>query len=367
MHTLKCSTVSSSLLKPLDFNSMGNYSLYIVLLQIALDTFYWNPLMHLVVWGSILAWFVVIPITSSETLYGDFFQYGGVAYEVMSSPNFWFYLPLAAIIALLPTIVYRFINLYRQPTYVDFVRLKEKKEGKKLFKRKKLAQRSRSRHSVNRTGYAFSHQHGFGALISSGHIFGMNKAHVSAEHNKRHSRLTSASPAFPEFMGSGDHRSSSVSVSQAVTKVRESNVKIDVVETDTVCSNTAADTAAVANLSVEVHEMSPPPPYTEEMEMVVRTDRERDGSVEQTDLVIVPHVSIPGLVESPDASKDREQHEMSPVEQTDSAIVPPASIPGLVDSPEVTEDKKPEDPVEVALGADAVGEGEDKEHILDVV
>lgn len=359
--------------------------------------------MHLVVWGSILVWFILIPITSSEVLYSDFFQYGGVAYEVLSSPNFWFYLPLAAIIALLPTIVYRFVSLYRDPKYVDFVRLKEKREGKKLFKRKKMTSRSRSRHSMLRTGYAFSHQHGFGALISSGHIFGMNRDRVSAERTKRYSQLTLEPPDF-------DHP---VSMSQAVTvtRARESKVKIDVVEAET--GNTAAanaDTAvamnvdAVASLSVEVHTMSPP---TEELEMVVRTDRDstqRDSSVEQTDLVIVPRVSIPGLVESPDATNAElpavtmdeetedlaetptnlpvEVHEISPpgptdpemdmvthtdsVEQTDSAIVPPVSIPGLVESPDVTKEDKepPEEPAELAVGlGGAVDEEEDKPEI----
>ena len=38
------------------------------LLQIALDTFHWNPIMHFSVWGSIIVWFVVIPITSTEAI-----------------------------------------------------------------------------------------------------------------------------------------------------------------------------------------------------------------------------------------------------------------------------------------------------------
>ena len=38
-------------------------------------------------------------------------------------------------------------------------------------------------------GYAFSHQEGFGALITTGHIFGMNKDSVEGEHQRRYSRF----------------------------------------------------------------------------------------------------------------------------------------------------------------------------------
>lgn len=150
--------------------------------------------MHVLVWGSILVWFVIIPITSTGAFYGSFFRYGGVAYEVLNTAAFWFYLPIATVVALFPTIVSRLIALYREPAYIDFVRLKEKKEGKKLFKRKKM---SRSAHggTLKRSGYAFAHQEGFGDLITTGHIFGMDEGNVAAEHLRRRSVLLSASPS----------------------------------------------------------------------------------------------------------------------------------------------------------------------------
>ena len=149
--------------------------------------------MHLFVWLSILAWFIVIPITSSGLFYSDFFQYGGVAYQVMATANFWFYLPLTTIIALIPTIVFRLVKLYRQPTYVDFVRLKVKSEGKKLFQQKRMRIVSTMMKQSQRSGYAFSHQEGFGALISSGHIFGMNENNVESEYRRRYSQIRSPS------------------------------------------------------------------------------------------------------------------------------------------------------------------------------
>ncbi len=147
--------------------------------------------MHLFVWGSILIWFVVIPSTSSPFFYSDFFQYVGVAYEVMSTPNFWFYFPLATVVALAPTMLFRLYNLYRHPTFIDYVRLKEKKEGKKTFLRKKMRS-STSRKSMRITGYAFSHQEGFGDLITTGHIFGLNEGNVTLERSMRQSRIMSS-------------------------------------------------------------------------------------------------------------------------------------------------------------------------------
>jgi hypothetical protein len=169
-------------------------------LQLGLDTFYWNPIQHVFLWGSILAWFVVLPITSSSALYiagiGVFrFDFLGVFYEVFQTATFWMYWPLAAVIALGPTITFRTLLLDLRPTLVDDVRLKMKKEGRKLFRRallkKKIPRISISLAGVKeRTGYAFSHQGGFGRLILSGRMFGgMSEAQVRKERERRISTL----------------------------------------------------------------------------------------------------------------------------------------------------------------------------------
>ena len=170
------------------------------LLQIALDTFYWNPIQHVFVWGSILAWFAVLPITSSPALYiagiGVFrFDFLGVFYEVLGTATFWFYWPLATIIALGPTITYRTLLLDRRPTLADDVRLKMKKEGRRVFRRallkSKLPRISFSLAGVKeRTGYAFSHQGGFGRLILSGRMFaGQSEDQVRKERERRMSTI----------------------------------------------------------------------------------------------------------------------------------------------------------------------------------
>jgi phospholipid-translocating ATPase len=174
-------------------------------LQIALDTFYWNPIQHVFVWGSILAWFLVLPITSSPALYvagiGVFrFDFLGVFYEVLQTATFWFYWPLAVIIALGPTITFRTLLVDLRPTLVDDVRLKMKKEGRRVFRRallkSKLPRISFSLAGVKeRTGYAFSHQRGFGKLILSGRMFaGVSEEQVRRERERRVSTIVH----FPE-------------------------------------------------------------------------------------------------------------------------------------------------------------------------
>lgn len=176
------------------------------LLQLALDTYYWNPIHHVFVWGSILAWFVVLPITSSPALYNPVlsiisFNFLGVFYEVFQTATFWFYWPLATVIALGPTIIFRTVRLDLWPSQVDDVRLQMKKEGPRLFRRamlKKKLPRISFDKVKQRTGYAFSHQGGFGRLILSGRMFGGHtEEQVRLERERRISTIIQSAPSSP--------------------------------------------------------------------------------------------------------------------------------------------------------------------------
>ena len=168
-------------------------------LQIGLDTFHWNPIAHIFIWGSILSWLVVIPISSTQGLYGliGFFEYAGVAFEVIRSATFWFYVILSTAVALAPTIIFRTLRLDLSPHIVDDVRLLQKKEGRRLFKRLKFHRKPadsdapRSRLSTKRTGYAYSHTEGYGKMITTGHIFGMNEEEVFVERQRRLTMIVS--------------------------------------------------------------------------------------------------------------------------------------------------------------------------------
>lgn len=153
------------------------------LLQIAYDVYYWNPFMHIFVWASIIAWFVVIPFTSLALLYPSLSSYVGVAYAVLKQPGFWFYIPLVSVMALFPVITYRTLLRDISPTLVDelIMSKKVKRSGSKGRLNRKSAER--------RSGYAFSHQKGFGDFIESGRGFGLPKDQVEAERKERLSKV----------------------------------------------------------------------------------------------------------------------------------------------------------------------------------
>lgn len=280
--------------------------------------------MHVLVWGSIIVWFVVIPITSTGAFYSAFFRYGGVAYEVLNTANFWFYLPISAVVALLPTIVSRLVSLYLNPAYVDFVRLKEKKEGKKLFKRKKMTRRSATQHSTKRSGYAFSHQQGFGDMITTGHIFGMNQETVAAEHMRRRSVLLSAShsragTAEPPQSTSHLVAAAAARLSGGVVGI-DANITIEVVEKEelgSICEENTSGGISRESVSQDddhamllSHEAQQEDPVTE--------------SSEQTDSALMPPpLRIPGLVDSPGSKEDEDDVAESGDQETTATPPPP--------------------------------------------
>ena len=159
----------------------------------------------------------MLPITSSKPFYfqtvlPNFFNFAGVFYEVFLSSTFWFYWPLATVIALVPTIVFRMLNRDLDPHLVDDVRLKMKKEGRRLFHRamirRKLprititarASTEASLVSVSpRSGYAFSHKKGFAELILSGVSFGLSRDSVVLERSRRMSTIISSASSTPQL------------------------------------------------------------------------------------------------------------------------------------------------------------------------
>ena len=161
--------------------------------------------MALFVAGSIIAWFVVIPFMSADAVYTGFLPafdfYGGVAFQVLGSAIFWFYWPMATVIALLPTIITRIVRLDLFPNLVDDVRLLQKKEGKSIFKRRKIHRKTAAsfrRASVKRSGYAFAQESGFGKMISTGRAFGMNEGEIEVQQHRRLSQLIVSGRSTPK-------------------------------------------------------------------------------------------------------------------------------------------------------------------------
>lgn len=138
-------------------------------IQCAIDTTYWTGVNHFVIWVSILFYFAL-----TFALYSDLVgtSYIGTATNLMSTATFWFTLLLTVVILLVPVVAERFYYIDTRPTLTDKVRLKQKisksksRSGEMILRRASTMRRSTR--SLNRSGYAFAHQEGFGNLIMSG-------------------------------------------------------------------------------------------------------------------------------------------------------------------------------------------------------
>ncbi|XP_058158033.1 phospholipid-transporting ATPase FetA-like [Dasypus novemcinctus] len=143
--------------------------LWVVTMQIALDTTYWTIISHLFIWGSLGFYFCILFFLYSDGLclmFPNTFQFLGVARNTLNQPQMWLSVVLSVVLCTLPTIGYRFLKPLFFPISVD-----------KVFKRIHECMktpltppaRSKLKHKgYRRSAYAFSHQQGFGALITSG-------------------------------------------------------------------------------------------------------------------------------------------------------------------------------------------------------
>lgn len=151
-----------------------NLSEYIIklflCLQCALDTRYWTGFNHFFIWGSIIFYFLLVIIVYIPKIG---YTYQGVMFMVLKSWNFWFSMLLTNVILLVPVIAYRFHESSINPTLSDKIRLKQRIEKNVLSEKHMGVYRtpsSRHSHISVRSGYAFSHEQGFGDLITSGKI-----------------------------------------------------------------------------------------------------------------------------------------------------------------------------------------------------
>ncbi|XP_065194821.1 phospholipid-transporting ATPase ID-like [Sycon ciliatum] len=97
----------------------------IVNLQIALDTYHWTVFNHLVTWGSIALWFAYAFLVYAGPLYkagAKFLNDPGAAIHLFRNAAFWFLIPLACAIALLPVLALRFMSATIKPLLVDTIR-----------------------------------------------------------------------------------------------------------------------------------------------------------------------------------------------------------------------------------------------------
>uniref|UniRef100_A0A1X7U3D1 Phospholipid-transporting ATPase n=1 Tax=Amphimedon queenslandica TaxID=400682 RepID=A0A1X7U3D1_AMPQE len=195
-----------------DYQSFGYAAsgalIFIVNLQMAMDTNYWNPVIHIFIWGSILSWWVVPPFLSNVPYFYNFnvLSYYGVSNEVLASFHFYFYTFLAMALALLPVFFARIILTELFPSLLDDVRLSEDKisskeraewfkghiqralPGKKeelLEEEGRVTPVSSGLLRHQRSSYAFAHEEGFGSHILTGRYLGANEKEVHSERTRR--------------------------------------------------------------------------------------------------------------------------------------------------------------------------------------
>lgn len=119
-----------------------------------------------------MAFFFAMTLFINSSLIGN--QYMGSFRVMLSTSQFWFTLFLVLAILILPTVANRFYHVDVHPTLSDKCRYKQRvlraraKAPVEVSTRRRSSIR-RQRRSI-RSGYAFSHQEGFGRLITSGKI-----------------------------------------------------------------------------------------------------------------------------------------------------------------------------------------------------
>ncbi|KAM7319655.1 hypothetical protein ACRRTK_021338 [Alexandromys fortis] len=154
--------------------------IWVMTMQIALRTNFWTLISHAFIWGSLGFYFCILLFLCSDGLYLMFpstFQFLGVARNILNQPQMWLCLVLSTVLCMIPVIGYNFLKLLLWPVNVD-----------KVLNRIHFCLKhplpppvkTKVKHpSLRRSGYAFSHKHGFGALITSGKTLKSNAVKTS--------------------------------------------------------------------------------------------------------------------------------------------------------------------------------------------
>ncbi|XP_072290818.1 phospholipid-transporting ATPase ID [Eucyclogobius newberryi] len=140
----------------------------VVSVQIGLDTHYWTAINHLFIWGSVAVYFAIIFALQSNGIFGVFtsyFTFVGTSRNSLSELNVWLVILLTTVVCVVPGLVVSFLRIDLFPTQTDKVRhlqLRQRQDPQEQSLRR--VRRTSSR----RSAYAFSHQQGYGELITSG-------------------------------------------------------------------------------------------------------------------------------------------------------------------------------------------------------
>ncbi|XP_034541444.1 phospholipid-transporting ATPase ID [Notolabrus celidotus] len=141
----------------------------VVSVQIGLDKHYWTAVNHFFIWGSLIMYFALLFAMQSDGMFGIFqsqFSFVGTARNCLSEVSVWLVIVLTSVVCVMPGLAVSFLRVNLFPTVTDKVRhlqQSRKKDGPQTQNLKRVR-----RTSSRRSAYAFSHQQGYGELITSG-------------------------------------------------------------------------------------------------------------------------------------------------------------------------------------------------------
>ncbi|XP_034443809.1 probable phospholipid-transporting ATPase IM [Hippoglossus hippoglossus] len=141
----------------------------VVSVQIGLDTHYWTAVNHFFIWGSLTLYFVILFAMQSNGMFGIFpshFPFVGTASNCLSEKSVWLVILLTTVVCVVPGLVVSFLRIDLFPTLTDKVRHQQQSRKRQGPQEHSLRQSRRT--SSRRSAYAFSHQQGYGELITSG-------------------------------------------------------------------------------------------------------------------------------------------------------------------------------------------------------
>lgn len=157
------------------FGSVLSSTLVIVVTaQMGLDTEFWTIFNHVTIWGSLVLVYLMQYLIN-RVFKGD---YIGSLSKAMAEPSYYLSSLLAVVVTLAPVMLWRFWETDVHPTLTAKARYKQREEasGKPRARRRipltrrTSSMRRRDNRRSFRSGYAFSHQEGFGRLITEGKI-----------------------------------------------------------------------------------------------------------------------------------------------------------------------------------------------------
>ncbi|XP_026221873.1 probable phospholipid-transporting ATPase IM isoform X2 [Anabas testudineus] len=153
----------------------------VVSVQIGLVTHYWTAVNHLFIWGSLIVYFAILFAMQSDGIFGIFprsFPFIGTARNCLSEKSVWLIILLTTVVCVVPGLAVSFLRVDLFPTLRDKVRYLQQCRKKQRPQEQNLRRVRRT--SSRRSAYAFSHQQGYGELITSGK--NMRMSTVSSAH-----------------------------------------------------------------------------------------------------------------------------------------------------------------------------------------